>query len=249
VTSKAYAEHNKALIPQLVSNFRCSICKPILSFSTILHLFQEVRLKYKKLSECYMSETVMELLSSVNIIGTRQCKHSVSFKGDCHKYAMFCSKFNQRLHCDDFSIMDLLQLAPRLILDHFGLGTSSWSTDVIERLQSGGSSEWQCNPASIIFSSAEAMIKSIQDMDKVPRVYMGIERCLYGFGLDHNNVFDASKDRIIQINQTDALKMDMGMKDKRAHCDKIRSTHAVLVCFFEILSPGYNRYMALYREK
>ena len=144
--------------------------------------------------------------------------------------------------------MDLLWLAPRLILDHFGLCTSSRSTDVVERLQSGGSSEWQCNPASIIFSSAEAMKKSIQDMDKVTCEGMGIVRCLYGFGSDHKDASDTKKDRIILIDQTDALKMDMGSKDKIAHCDKIRSTHAVLVCLFEILSPGYNRYLALYGE-
>ena len=85
-------------------------------------------------------------------------------------------------------------------------------------------------------------------MDKIPREDMGIVRCLYGFGSDHNNVSDAKKDKIIQNDQTDALTMDMGMKDKRAHCDKIQSTHTVLVCFFEILSPGYNRHLHLYGE-
>ena len=39
------------------------------------------------------------------------------------------------------------------------------------------------------------------------------------------------------------------MKDTNAHFDKIRNTHAVLHCLFEILSPGYNRYLHLYREK
>jgi len=115
--------------------------------------------------------------------------------------------------------MDLLWLAPRIILDHFGLGTPSWSIDVIEQLQSGGSSEWQCNLASIIFSSAEAMINSIQDMDKVPYQGMGIVRCRYGLGSDHKDVRDATKDGIIQIDQMDALKLDMGMKDKTTHCD------------------------------
>ena len=135
-----------------------------------------------------MSETVMELLSSIKIVGISQCKFSVSFKGDCHKYAMHCSKCNQRLHRDEFSLMDLLRLAPRLILDLFGLGTSSWSTDVIERLQMGGSSEWQSNPASILFSSAEAMIKSLQDMGNASTSDMRIVRCQFGFGSDHKNV-------------------------------------------------------------
>ena len=196
-----------------------------------------------------MSETVMELLSSIKIVGISQCKFSASFRGDCHKYAMQCSKCNRRLHHDAFSIMDLLRLAPRLILDHFGLGTSSWSTDVIERLQSGGSSEWQSNPASILFSSAEAMKKSLQDMGNASTSDMRIVRCQFGFGLDHKTATDVEKDRIVQINQTDALKMDMGMKDKNAHFDKIRNTHAVLHCLFEILSPGYNRYLHLYGDK
>jgi len=85
-------------------------------------------------------------------------------------------------------------------------------------------------------------------MDKVPCQDMGTVQCLCGFGSDHNNVVDAKNNRIIQIDQTDALKMDMGMKGQRDHCDKIRSTHAVLVCFFETLLPGYNRYLALYGE-
>ena len=57
VTSKEYSEFNATLIPHLVIEFRRSNFKPMLSFSTILHLFQEVRLKYNKLSQCYMSET------------------------------------------------------------------------------------------------------------------------------------------------------------------------------------------------
>jgi len=146
-------------------------------------------------------------------------------------------------------MMDLLRVAPRLILDHFDLGTSSWSTDVIERLQSGGLSEWQSNPSSILFSSAEAMIKSLQDMGNVSLSDKGTVLCQFGFGSDHNNVSDVEKDRIVQIDQTDALKMDMGMKDQNAHFDKIQNTHVVLVCFFETLSPGYNRYLHLYREK
>ena len=78
---------------------------------------------------------------------------------------------------------------------------------------------------------------------------MCIVQCQFGFGSDHENVPEVEKDRIVQINQTDVLKMDMGMKDKKAHFDKIRNTHVVLVCFFQILSPGYNRYLKLYGEK
>jgi len=193
VTSNEYSEFNAALLPDLVAECRRSIFKPMISFSTILHLFQEVRLKYKKLSQCYMSETVMELLSSIKIVGISQCKFSASFRGDCHKYAMQCSKYNRRLHHNEFSLMDLLRLAPRLVLDHFGLGTSSWSTDVIERLQSGGSSEWQSNPASILFSSAEAMIKSLQDMGNASTSDMRKVRCQFGFGSDHKNVSDVEK--------------------------------------------------------
>ena len=93
------------------------------------------------------------------------------------------------------------------------------------------------------------MIKSIQDMGNASTSDMCIVRCQFSFGSDHNNVPDVEKDRLVQINQTDALKMDMGMKDKKAHFDKIRNTHAVLHCLFEILSPGYNRYLHLYRDK
>ena len=78
---------------------------------------------------------------------------------------------------------------------------------------------------------------------------MRIVRCQFGFGLDHKNVSDVEKNRIVQINQTDALQMDMGMKDTNAYFDKIRNSHAVLHCLFEILSPGYNRYLRLYRNK
>ncbi len=90
--------------------------------------------------------------------------------------------------------MDPLQNAPQIILDYFGLGTSSWSTDVLAVLKSGGSSEWWCNPASILFSSAEAMINSIEDMKQVPFEDIGVVQCQYGFGLDHHNVSHADKD-------------------------------------------------------
>ena len=77
---------------------------------------------------------------------------------------------------------------------------------------------------------------------------MVIVRCQFSFDSDHNKGPDVEKDRIVQINQTDALKMDMGMKDREGHSDKVRNTHVVLVCFFEILSPGHNRYLHLYGE-
>ena len=82
MTPEECADYNNGLIPQLVSDLRRYIVRPMLSFSSIFYFFQKVRLKFKKLSQCYMSETVMELLSSVKIIGMSQCKHFVSFKGD-----------------------------------------------------------------------------------------------------------------------------------------------------------------------
>ena len=93
------------------------------------------------------------------------------------------------------------------------------------------------------------MIKSLQDIGNASTSDMRIVRCQFGFGLNHKTATNVEKDRIVQINQTDALKMDMGMKDKNAHFDKIRNTHAVLHCLFEILSPGYNRYLELHHEK
>ena len=54
------------------------------------------------------------------------------------------------------------------------------------------------------------MKKSVQDMGNASTSDMRIVRCQFGFGLDHKNVSDVGKDRIVQINQTDALKNGYG---------------------------------------
>jgi len=131
---KAHTDFNDGLLPQLILDFRRGIVRPVLSFSSILHIFQKLKLNFKKLIGYHMPETTMEVLSPVKIIGMSQCKYSVSFKGDCHKYALFCSKCHRKLHRDDHGLMDLHQNAPIIILDHYGLGASSWSTDVIDKL-------------------------------------------------------------------------------------------------------------------
>ena len=73
----------------------------------------------------------------------------------------------------------------------------------------------------------------INYMKQVPFEDLGIVRCQNGFGLDCHNVSCAKKDKAIQIDQTNAPKMDMGMKDKRGHCDMIQSTHMMLHCLFK----------------
>jgi len=63
--------------------------------------------------------------------------------------------------------MTLLQLAPRIILDHFGLGTSRWNEEVLTKLESDRSSEYRRNPAHVLFSSADGMINSLKNMEIV----------------------------------------------------------------------------------
>ena len=77
----------------------------------------------------------MELLSSVLVVGVKQCQYSVSFRGDCHLYTLSCTKCGKAMHEREYPIMILLQLAPRIILDHFGLGTSSWNEKGFNRIQ------------------------------------------------------------------------------------------------------------------
>ena len=63
------------------------------------------------------------------------------------------------------------------------------------------------------------MTNSILATANVSTGDLGIVRCRYGFGSDPNNDRDVSKERGIQVDQVNALKMDMWMKDHLHHCD------------------------------
>ena len=128
--SLAHHQTNVTLMEDIVNLVVSKSSRPLISIVSILHHFNQVRLQFKRLSLLYVSETVMELLSSVFVVGVKQCQFSVSFRGDCHLYALFCTNCGKSMPERQYPIMILLQLAPRIILDHFGLGTSSWNEEV-----------------------------------------------------------------------------------------------------------------------
>ena len=96
--SVLHHEINVTAVERSIPYFGSKTCRPSLSFASILHNFHQTRLKMKKLRQCPMSETVMELLSSVIVVGMRQCQYSASFKGDCHLYTLFCTKCRCAMH-------------------------------------------------------------------------------------------------------------------------------------------------------
>ena len=196
--------------------------RPVISIASILHNFNQVRLKFNKLSSLYVSEIVMELLSSVLVVGVKQCQFLVSFRGDCHLYTLSCTKCGKAMHEIQYPIMILLQLAPRIILDHFGLRTSSWNEEVLTKLQSDRESEYRKNPAHILFSSADGMITSLKNMEIVQLNEPTMIRCKFGIGADHVkdgqlDKREIAKEQKTQINNANALKMDASLQDKTQH--------------------------------
>jgi len=125
IPSLAHHQTNVTLMENIVKLMVTRSSRPVISISSILHNFNDVRLRFKRLRSLYVSETVMELLSSVLVVGAKQCQFWVSFKGDCHLYTLSCTKYGKAMHEQEYPIMILLQWAPQIILDHFGLGTSS----------------------------------------------------------------------------------------------------------------------------
>ena len=128
--SLAHHQTNVTLMENIVKLVVTRFSRPVISISSILYNFNEVRLRFKRLRSLYVSETIMELLSSVLVVGAKRCQFSVSFKGDCHLYTLLRTKCGKAMHEREYPIMILLQWAPRIILDHFGLGTSSWNDKV-----------------------------------------------------------------------------------------------------------------------
>jgi hypothetical protein len=107
--SLAHHQTNVTLMENIVKLVVTRSSRPVISISSILHNFNDVRLRFKRLRSLYVSETVMELLSSVLVVGAKQCQFSVSFKGDCHLYTLSCTKYGKAMHEREYPIMILLQ--------------------------------------------------------------------------------------------------------------------------------------------
>jgi len=144
--------------------------------------------------------------------------------------------------------MTLLQLAPRIILDHFGLGISRWNEEVLTKLESNGSSEYRRNPAYVLFSSADGMI--MKNMEIVKQATGHDEPTIispkFGIGADHVkdgklNEEEISKELIVQINNTNAMKMDANRQNKEQHCK------AFIWGLFEVLTPNIVIFLSLYQ--
>jgi len=75
--SLAHHEPNVTVIEDSINHLVSKTCRPMISFASILNHFNQVRLRLKKLSLLYVSETVMELLISVLVVGMKQCQFSV----------------------------------------------------------------------------------------------------------------------------------------------------------------------------
>ena len=203
-----------------IYHFVSKTWRPMISFTFILHNCNQVRLKVINLSSLYVSETVMKLLSLVLVVGVKQCQYSASFRGDCHLYALSCTKCGKSMHERQCPIMTLFQLAPRIILNHFDLGTSRWNKEILTKLQSDGSLEYRRNPAQVLFSLADGMIDSLKNMEIVQQGIghdeSTMSRWKFVIGAEHvkGAKFDQEeliKELIIQINNTNAMKMDANL--------------------------------------
>ena len=159
------------------------------------------------------------------------------------------------MHEREYPIMILLQCAPRIILDHFGLETSSWNDKVLTKLQSDGASEYRRNPAHILFSSPIGITTPLKNMEIVQPFEPSMIRCKFGIGVDHVKdgkleKGDIAQEQKTQINHVNALKMDAtNLHDKSEHGNMHICTKAVVWGLFEVLTPAIVRYQSLYKEK
>jgi len=78
--------------------------------------------------------------------------------------------------------------------------------------------------------------------------------CKFIIGADHGkdgklDQYELLKELIVQVHNTNALKMDANLQNKEQHCDIHRCTTAFIWGLFEVLSPGIAKYLSLYQEK
>ena len=70
--SLAHHQTNVTFMEDIVNLVVSKSSRPVISIASILQNFNQVRLKFKRLSSLYVSETVMELMSSVIVVGVKQ---------------------------------------------------------------------------------------------------------------------------------------------------------------------------------